>query len=69
MDNRILKIDEVKNKVGLSRSSIYLLIQRKQFPSQIKLTERSSGWLEFEINQWIEDRITASRQDQSEVQR
>lgn len=64
MNHNILRLEEVKKKTGLSRTTIYELIKRKQFPSQIKLTERSSGWLESEINQFIADRVAASRQEQ-----
>jgi len=28
-----------------------------KFPKQIKLSERSAGWLESEVNDWLTDRI------------
>jgi len=42
---------------GLGRSVIYKKIKEGLFPQQIKLTERSSGWVESEINNWIEAKV------------
>nr|WP_233578472.1 AlpA family phage regulatory protein [Aquitalea denitrificans] len=41
---------------GLPRSTIYLYMKQKVFPSQVKLGVRSVGWLEDEISSWIEER-------------
>jgi len=53
----ILRWPAVNERVGLCRSRVYQLIEANKFPKQIKLSERAIGWLESEINQWIEDRI------------
>ena len=53
----ILRLPDVINKTALSRSAIYDLIAKGNFPKQIKLTSRSSGWLQSEVEQWIDDRI------------
>lgn len=57
MGASILRLPEIKKITGLSRSAIYDLISQGKFPKQIKLTSRSSGWIESEINQWLDDRI------------
>lgn len=57
MSIRILRLKEVKDMTGLSRSTIYLEIAKGKFPRQIKLTgARSVGWYESAITQWIESR-------------
>lgn len=61
MSEQILKLPEVIRTTGLARSTIYKLISENRFPKQIKLTSFSSGWLKSEINQWLEERIAASR--------
>ena len=63
LSQQILKLTEVKNTTGLSGSTIYRLISQGDFPKQIRLTPngRSSGWIATEVEQWLEDRITASR--------
>ena len=58
---RILRLKEVKDRTGLSRSTIYLNINQGTFPKSISLGVRSVGWLESDINAWIEERIEESR--------
>jgi len=57
MGASILRLPDVIKITALSRSAIYDLIAKGKFPKQIKLTSRSSGWIESEINQWLDDRI------------
>jgi len=57
-DSRIIRKQEVKLKTGLPNSTIYELISQGKFPKQIKLSVRSSGWLESEINEWIAEKIS-----------
>ena len=57
MMNKILRRPQVEALTGLSRSTIYLLIQRGEFPAPVQLGTRAVGWPETEINQWIENRI------------
>ncbi|MDR0454839.1 MAG: AlpA family transcriptional regulator [Deferribacteraceae bacterium] len=61
MEIKILKINEVQLITGLSRSTIYALIEQGKFPKQIKLSERSVGWLESEVQDWLKERISISR--------
>ena len=58
---KILRLPEVIQKTGLSRSTIYLLINRGEFTQQIKLSPRTMGFLESEIDEWIADRVAASK--------
>jgi len=66
MAEQILKLSEVKQITKLSGSSLYRMISRAEFPKQIKLSQRSSGFLRSEVEQWLQERIEASRSD-SEV--
>ena len=63
MSLRILKRPEVELRTSLSRSRIYQLIQLKQFPIQIQLSSggRAVGWLESDIEAWIEQRIAETK--------
>lgn len=56
MTNKILKLPEVIERCALSRSSIYAYIQNNKFPKPIRLGERSVGWIDAEISEWIEQR-------------
>jgi prophage regulatory protein len=55
---RIIRLKEVKRRVGLSRSSIYAFLKENRFPRSIQLGARAVGWLESEIDKWIEDRLS-----------
>ena len=62
--DNILRWREVAKRVPISRSHAHALAAKCRFPKPIKLGPRASGWLESEINAWIEERITESRQTQ-----
>lgn len=60
----ILRRKQVESRTGLSRSTIYARIAAGLFPSPIDLGGgRAVGWLESEIDQWVQSRITESRKD------
>lgn len=61
MQEKILKISDLKSITGLSRSSIYRASADGSFPRPIKLGQRSSGWLKSEIDDWLTERVSASR--------
>ena len=63
MPYNILRLPEVKNQTGLSRSTIYQRISEENFPKQIDLGGRAVGWLESDIQNWIEQRLAASRME------
>jgi prophage regulatory protein len=67
MANLILRLPLVKNKTGLSRSTIYLYIQEGTFPKPINLGPRSVGWLESEVDEWVLRRIEARDAVEGEV--
>jgi prophage regulatory protein len=57
----ILRLREVRQRVGLSRSTIYALAARGDFPAPVKLGARAAGWLESEIAAWIAGRVKTRR--------
>lgn len=59
--SKVIRLPKVMDKTGLPRTTIYWKMERKLFPKQIKLSARSVGWLESEINKWIEQRVNESR--------
>lgn len=58
--NRLLRLPEVINRTGLSRSVIYERIRQGQFPGQISLGKRAVAWEEGKIDQWIAAMIQAA---------
>jgi prophage regulatory protein len=59
----ILRLPDVKRSTGLSRSTIYLRITQGTFPKPVSLGGRAVGWLEAEVQQWLQRRIEASRSE------
>ncbi len=57
----ILRLPAVKTSTGLSRSTIYLRVSQGTFPKPVSLGGRAVGWLEAEIQEWLQRRIEASR--------
>jgi prophage regulatory protein len=63
MANKILRLPDVKEATGLSRSSIYMAVSQGKFPKPIKLGLRSVGWLGEEIEEWVRQKVELSRHD------
>ncbi|MAD74117.1 MAG: hypothetical protein CML20_04845 [Rheinheimera sp.] len=58
-DNRLIRIREVINLTGLSKSYLYQLSNSGNFPKRVKLVEggTASAWLLSEVNDWISSRV------------
>jgi len=61
MATAILRLPAVKVRTGLSRSTIYHRISEGSFPRPVGLGGRAVGWVESEVQRWVEQRIEASR--------
>jgi prophage regulatory protein len=57
MYQKILKLPTVMQWTTKCRSGIYQDISNGTFPKQINLGPRAVGWLESEIQEWIDARI------------
>ena len=57
----LLRMSEVIKRSGLSRSTIYRMIERGEFPRVIPLTSRSVAWSSSELDKWIDERLAGSR--------
>lgn len=55
----ILRRKSVELRTGLSRSSLYNAIAAGTFPAPVPLGEKSVGWIESEIQSWLESRVAA----------
>ena len=63
MTNKILRLKDVREASGLSRSSIYAGMQNGTFPKSIKLGTRMVGWSEKAIEDWIEQKLNEAKQE------
>jgi prophage regulatory protein len=53
--DRLIRLDEVKRRVGLGKTMIYRLIKRGQFPRPYKLSPFMARWSEQEVRRWIDE--------------
>lgn len=61
---KILRRRQVEARTGLSRSTIYARIAEGAFPRPIDLGGgRAVGWIDSEINEWLQERIEQSRKN------
>lgn len=61
MNHTILRLPQVKVRVGLSRSSIYAAVAQGRFPQPVSLGARAVGWLESDVNTWLQQQVELSR--------
>jgi prophage regulatory protein len=61
MAQSFIRLPTVQSRTGWSRSSIYLGVNQGTFPKPISLGGRAIAWIDTEIDEWIENRIAASR--------
>jgi len=57
--DRFLRLQEVLYRVGVSRSTVYKLMETGQFPAQIKIGY-SSVWSERAITEWMSAHVAAA---------
>jgi prophage regulatory protein len=50
--DRILRINTVLERTGLSRSTMYRKMQNGTFPANLKISERCAGWRESAVAEW-----------------
>lgn len=55
-DKRLIRMQEVCQRIGMSRSSLYKMINRQTFPSPKRLGEKSVAWLDSDVTAWIASR-------------
>ncbi|WP_182074554.1 MULTISPECIES: AlpA family transcriptional regulator [unclassified Serratia (in: enterobacteria)] len=59
---RFIRLPEVLYTTGLSRSTVYEMMTRKQFPAQVSLGGKTVTWLESEVESWMAERIANRHQ-------
>jgi prophage regulatory protein len=57
--DRILRLNAVLDRTGLSRSTLYRKMQDGTFPKNVQISARCAGWRESAIEAWIRDPTVA----------
>lgn len=61
--DRILRLNAVLDRTGLSRSTLYRKVEKGTFPRQIKLSTRCAGWRESAVSDWMSNPMFYSVDD------
>lgn len=54
---KLMRLKEVMEMTGLSRSYVYQLMAEEDFPQSVSLGARAVAWVESEVQNWILERI------------
>ncbi len=62
----IYRLPAVLEVTGLSKATIYRLLDRDEFPPRVQLSRRCVGWRVADIEAWLDERAarTASRRSE-----
>ncbi len=58
---KFIRLSEVIKRTGISRSSIYRLVKKNNFPAPVRISEKTIAFIEREVNDWIGNLINSSR--------
>jgi predicted DNA-binding transcriptional regulator AlpA len=61
-EERFIRLHEVLDMTGLSRSTLYSLVSEGKFPEPVGIGGRSKAWLLSETTSWMQERIKRSRE-------
>ena len=53
---RFVRLTEVMRMTGLRKTTIYQLQSDGEFPQRVQITANCVGWIESEIQSWLNDR-------------
>ncbi|MET1281186.1 helix-turn-helix transcriptional regulator [Vibrio navarrensis] len=54
---KFLRLKDVMEKTGLSKSAIYNKIKEGEFPASVPIGSRTVAWIDSDINDWLEWRV------------
>jgi prophage regulatory protein len=57
---KFYRVNDLVPLTGLSRSTIFRLVDKGEFPKPIKLSTRIVGWEEEALLRWKEDKVSSN---------
>ncbi len=55
-EKRFLRLPEVLKRTALSRTSIWRMMKRNEFPRNVRLGARAVAWRESDVEKWMDTR-------------
>lgn len=59
---QFLRLPHLKQRIGVSGSTIWDWCKKGTFPKPIKLSENCTAWNAADVDAWARERISASQQ-------
>lgn len=54
MPQQLYRRPDVETLTGLSRTSIYRMMERGEFPRPVRITAKAVAWREADLSQWLD---------------
>lgn len=58
--NKFIRINQVMEKTGLAKSTIWLWVKENKLPKAIKISPRVTVWQESDIDNWLLEKSSIS---------
>ena len=61
MAKKFIRLPGVLDRAGVQKSKLWEMVKKEEFPQPIKLSPGTTVWIEEEVDQWVEDKISEYR--------
>lgn len=58
---QFFRINQLKQRIGVSASTIWAWVKKGSFPAPVKLSENTTAWNSADVEAWAQSRIAASQ--------
>ncbi len=58
---RFIRLPDVINRTGISRSTIYRKVHHGDFPAPVQLGQRMIAWSSFQVDEWCKKRLEGAK--------
>ena len=62
---KLIPLPEVERRTLYSRTTIYKLMQSGAFPRAVKIGVKARGWVEEEVDNWVQAKVMARDREQA----
>ncbi len=58
---KLIRLPQVLELVGFKKTKLWKMVSTNEFPQPIKLSERVTVWIEAEVDDWVNAKISEAR--------
>ncbi len=64
---QFVRLEEVRKMLGVSRTTLWRMVQAGAFPPAVEITERNRGYLLDDVQAWMQGRVEAVSARQADI--